>query len=153
MMKPILLDLPMPIRTPRLLIKPREIGEGASLAKAVNESLETLKPWMPFAQRPATPEDMEAHCREKKAEFILRKDFVLSIYLRDKQTLIGSTGFHRLNWDVPALEIGYWIHKNFEGKGLISESTNALTRYAFEVFKAKRVEIRCDAENLRSLSL
>jgi RimJ/RimL family protein N-acetyltransferase len=64
----------------------------------------------------------------------VRKNFTLSIYSRDGNTFIGSTGLHRPDWDVPRLEIGYWIHKDFEGKGYITESTIALTRYAFEVF-------------------
>lgn len=34
-MNPILIDVPMPILTPRLLIKPRQIGEGVVIAKAV----------------------------------------------------------------------------------------------------------------------
>lgn len=96
---------------------------------------------------------MEEHCRKSHSEFILRENFTLSIYGRDGKTFIGSTGFHRPNWDVRSFHIGYWIHKDFEGKGFIRESTIALTRYAFEVFGARRVEIRCDERNQRSLAV
>lgn len=152
-MNPILIDLPMPIKTSRLIIKPRSIGEGSTIAKAVRESLEHLKPWMPFAKEPPTDEQMEEHCRKSLSEIISRTNFTLSIYDIDGKNFIGSTGLHRPNWSVPSFQIGYWIHKNFEGKGLITESTNALTRYAFEVLNARRVEIRCDGRNHRSLSV
>lgn len=152
-MNPILLDLPMPILTPRLLIRPRHAGEGATLAKAVCESLDHLKPWMPFAKVKPTDDQMEEHCRRSLSEFVARTNFTLSIYDRDGKTFIGSTGLHRPNWSVPSFHLGYWIHKDFEGKGFISESTNALTRYAFAVFGARRVEIRCDGKNLRSLAV
>lgn len=152
-MNPILLDLPMPILTPRLLIKPRHIGEGATIAKAVRESLDHLKPWMPFAKVEPTDEQMEEHSRKSLSEFIARTNFTLSIYDRDGKTFIGSTGLHRPNWCLPSFHLGYWIHRDFEGKGFITESTNALTRYAFQVLSARRVEIRCDGKNQRSLAV
>lgn len=37
-MKPILLDLPMPIITPRLLLRPPQPGDGIALNAAVSES-------------------------------------------------------------------------------------------------------------------
>jgi ribosomal-protein-serine acetyltransferase len=143
----------MPIFTPRLCLKPREIGEGALINQAICSSLEHLKPWMPFAQRAPTLEESEEHCRRSLARFILRDDLTLSIYSRDQKTLLGSTGLHQPNWAVPSFHIGYWIRKEFEGQGLVTESTNALTRYAFLALKARRVEIRCDAQNKQSLAV
>lgn len=148
---PILLELPMPILTPRLLIRPRQFGEGKVIARAINESLDHLKPWMPFAQKPASETDAEIFCRQCLANFIARKDFVLSIYDKEGTQFIGSTGFHKANWGVPSLEIGYWVHKDFEGQGFIAETVNALTRYAFKVVGVNRLEIRCDSRNTKSL--
>ena len=152
-MKPILLDVPMPIFTPRLQIRPRQVGEGPIVAEAVRQSIDHLKPWMPFAQTIPTDSDMEEHCRKSLAQFILRENFTLSIYDRAGNTFIGSTGFHRANWDVPSVEIGYWVHQANVGKGFVSEAVNALSRYAFSVFKCKRVEIKCDSRNTKSLSV
>ncbi len=42
-MKPILIDLPMPILTPRLLIRPPRVDDGIELNEAVIESFETLR--------------------------------------------------------------------------------------------------------------
>jgi RimJ/RimL family protein N-acetyltransferase len=151
--KPILLDLPMPIYTPRLQLRPRRLGEGRVIAQAVDESREHLKPFMPFAREVRTPESYEEHCRESMAKFISRTDLTLSIYDRAGETFLGSTGLHRANWDVPSFHIGYWVHVAHEGKGYVQESTNALTRYAFEVLRARRVEIRCNRRNSRSLAV
>ncbi len=150
---PILLDLPMPILTPRLQIRPRQFGEGKIIARAINESLDHLRPWMPFAQKAANETDAEILCRRGLSNFISRNDFVLSIYSRDGTQFIGSTGLHRPNWNIPSLHIGYWIHKDYEGQGFVSESVNALTRYAFQMIKVNRLEIRCDSRNKRSLAV
>ena len=54
---------------------------------------------------------------------------------------------------VPKFEIGYWIDTRFAGRGYITESTQALTKFAFTELNAKRVEIRCDSLNLKSRSI
>jgi len=152
-MNPILIDLPMPILTPRLCLKPREMGEGPIINQAICSSLDHLKPWLPFAKKAPTIEESEEHCRRSLAKFILREDMTLSIYSRDRKNFIGSTGLHRAKWEVRSFHIGYWVVAAFEGQGLITEAANALTRYAFQVLRARRVEIRCDLENARSLSV
>ncbi|HVK79596.1 MAG TPA: GNAT family protein, partial [Verrucomicrobiae bacterium] len=55
--------------------------------------------------------------------------------------------------ELSSFHIGYWVAAEFAGKGYISESTNALTRYGFEVLKARRLEIRCDERNASSFGV
>jgi hypothetical protein len=43
---PYLIDVPMPIRTPRLLIRPRQTGDGAMAVAAVAETWDDLHQWM-----------------------------------------------------------------------------------------------------------
>ncbi|HUB27599.1 MAG TPA: GNAT family protein, partial [Tepidisphaeraceae bacterium] len=47
-------------------------------------------------------------------------------------------------------EIGYWIRTSLAGGGYASEAVAALTRLAFDSFKAARVEIQTDELNTRS---
>lgn len=152
-LKPVLIELPMPILTPRLQIRPRQIGEGEVLARAVTESLNHLRPWMPFAQVQPSVEQMEEHARVSVASYILRTNMTLSIYDVSGENLIGSTGLHEPRWEIPAFHIGYWVHEKYAGKGYVAEAANALTRYAFSALKARRVEIRCDSRNSRSLAV
>jgi ribosomal-protein-serine acetyltransferase len=147
----LVIELPMPIWTPRLCIKPRFVGEGAIINAAICASLEHLKPWMPFAQTAPSIVESEEHCRHAVEQFASRQEIILSIYSRDQKQFIGSTGLHEPRWDVPSFEIGYWVSKEFEGQGFVRESTHALTRYAVQVLGAKRVEIRCDSRNTKSL--
>lgn len=54
---------------------------------------------------------------------------------------------------MPSFEIGYWIRKNKQSQGIVTDAANALTRYAFSVLNAKRVEIRCDQDNQNSAAI
>ena len=47
-------------------------------------------------------------------------------------------------------EIGYWLRTPHCGKGYMNEAVAAIERMCFELFKAARMEIRCDARNVRS---
>ncbi|MGZ6309562.1 MAG: GNAT family N-acetyltransferase [Bdellovibrionota bacterium] len=143
----------MPIKTDRLLLKPRREGEGKAIADAVEESLNELSPWMPAPKNYPNQEQAEIRVRRDMAEYLLRTSCTLSIYSPDGKTFLGTTGFHRINWDIGCFEIGYWIRTSFAGKGLVTEAVNAQTQYLFKVLDARRVEIRCDVRNLASQAI
>ncbi len=147
-MKPILLDIPEEILTPRLLLRPAMPGDGAATNEAVIESWDSLSPWMPWAQgdKP-TPEESEELVRQGYSRWILREDLWMLIFDRQTKKFLGGTGLHRWDWNVPRTEIGYWCRTSAQGQGIITESTNALTRFAFQELKCKRVEIRCNSRN------
>lgn len=150
---PILLDIPVPIRTPRLVIRPLQSSEGPRLAEAITESLADLAPWLPWATKAPKPEESEERIRRGQAAWILREDLWMSIFDATSGQLLGGTGLHRPRWDVPGFEIGYWLRSSAVGKGIVTESTNALTRFAFRALRAKRVELRCDPLNVRSVAV
>jgi len=85
------------------------------------------------------------------ANRIGRKTLGLAIIRGDR--LIGSIGFNRFEWPARVCEIGYWIDRDEEGKGIISRACRTMIDYAFDGLKMNRVEIRCSAENLRSASV
>ncbi len=152
-MNHILIDLPTPIRTPRLLIRHYIPGDGSETNQAVRDSFSELTQWMPWADVMPSPQDSEAFVRECHANWFLREDFTLPIFDSSGKRQLGSTGLHRINWSVPCFEIGYWGRSTEHGKGYITEAVNAVTHYAFKVLQAKRVEIRCDADNVKSSKL
>ena len=151
--KPILLDLPMPIRTPRLVITPTYPEHAEQLFNAKMESIAELVEWMPWAVGDqGTIKDQEALMRKWHAEFILREDFKLLAFMKNGE-LIAAAGFHRIDWDIPRCDIGYWCKNSAQGNGYITEIANALTRYAFEVLQMRKVGIHVDKENTKSAAV
>jgi RimJ/RimL family protein N-acetyltransferase len=153
MTKPILLDIPMPITTQRLLLRNPMPGDGAELNAAIHETFDELKEWMPWAQTLPSVEESEENIRHAYAKWILREDLRISIFDKVTGAFAGSTGLHQINWEVPTFEIGYWLRKSFLRKGIATESTNALARFAFKEFKAKRVVLKCNSKNQKSISV
>ncbi|HHT0594695.1 TPA: GNAT family N-acetyltransferase [Legionella anisa] len=151
---PSLIDLPIPIETPRLLLRPPKKGDGVMLNTAVLESFDLLNKFMPWANEKPSRDDSEEIVRREAANwlFIRKEDPELMLLILDKKTndFIGATGFHDINWDVPCVETGYWVRKKYAGQGLMTEAINAITQYAFKALKVKRITITCDIDNERS---
>ena len=148
--------LPCPayrIVTPRLVIRCWEPADAPLLKAAIDASIEHLLPWMPWAA--AEPTDIEtkiALIRRFRGQFDLGQDFTYGILDREETQALGGTGLHtRLGPD--AREIGYWVRADRVNRGIATETAGALTRVAFEVDKLDRVEIHCDADNVRSASV
>jgi RimJ/RimL family protein N-acetyltransferase len=152
-MNPSLIEFPEEFTTERLLIRKPFPGDGKYVYKAIQASLNELKPWMPWAHTNQTEQDVEANIRDSIAKFITREDLRLHLFDKETGEFIGSSGLHRINWEVPKFEIGYWIDTGFSGRGYITESTEEIIRFAFTELNAKRVEIRCDPRNIKSRAI
>lgn len=137
----VLIDIPMPITTPRLILRPPQPGDGAAIHEAKIETRTELLRWMEWAKKDETVDDNEAMVRKAHASFILREDMMLFGFHRDTGELIVSTGLHRFNWSIGKFEIGYWVRKKFHNQGYATEAANSLTRFAFGALNARRVQI------------
>lgn len=149
-MNPILLNFPHEFETDRLLIRCPLPGDGPVINEAILESYEALKVWMPWAVSLPSIEASEENVRRAHAKFLLREDLCLHMFAQTSGRFIGSTGLHRINWAVGRFEIGYWIRTTESGKGFMTEAVNGIVTWASDYLKARRIEIRCDARNLRS---
>lgn len=149
-MKPILRDFPYSLETERLTIRGPLPGDGAEVHAAVIESQAELKDWMPWAVDIPSAEDYEVRVREGQLKFLAREDLWLMLLLRGTNTIIGGSGLHRINWEVPSFEIGYWVRTSYARQGYITEAVAGISDFAFEELGARRVFIRCDAKNERS---
>jgi RimJ/RimL family protein N-acetyltransferase len=150
---PILLNFPDAFETERLLIRAPRPGDGHALTEAVIESMNHLRPWMPWAQRAPTVEENEANVRRGAARWAKREDLWLMLIRKADGRWIGGSGLHRIDWDVPRFEIGYWVRASEEGRGYITEAVRGITDFAFGTLGAQRVEIRCDSLNTRSAAV
>jgi RimJ/RimL family protein N-acetyltransferase len=151
----ILRSVPIPITTPRLILRPPQSGDGAELTRAVQETWDSLNQWMPWAADQDTITDAfyESWAREQAALFIRRDNLGLLAFDRDTGRLIGSTGLHRIDWELGNFEIGYWVRQDDQGQGYATEIANALTRYALQALKARTVLISHAEGNDKSRSV
>lgn len=73
------------------------------------------------------------------------------ISLTDDPRLIGTIGFWRLMKEHYRAEIGYLLHPDFWGRGLVSEAITAVMNYGFDVMKLHSVEANVNPGNKASV--
>ena len=141
------------IETQRLVLRCYKPSDAQLMVNSVTESLEHLKPWMSWAYNEPEPiEEKIKILKRARGRFDLGQDYTYGIFNPQEDRLIGGAGLHtRLGEN--ELEIGYWIHKDFVRQGLVTESTAALIKVAFEIIKVHRIEIHCASENLASAAI
>jgi ribosomal-protein-serine acetyltransferase len=153
-MDPVLIEVPLRIQTERMILRSPQAGDGAAVNEAERESIDELRPWMPWAQTNKSLDDSEAYCRRMQARYLLREDLAMLMFERDtlgrEGRLIGGTGLHRIDWSLRSFEIGYWRRSACARLGYVTEAAWALARFAFDRLAAQRVEIRTDDGNRAS---
>ena len=153
MLNPLLQDVPQVIETDRLILRCPKAGDGQAVFAAVRESLPELRRYLaavPWVAEEPSVEASEVYCRTAYSNFIARKDMPYLIFERRTSLLVGGTGLHRPNWEVPKFEVGYWCRTAQTGQGYISEAVRTLACCAEEELGALRIELITDAENQRS---
>lgn len=75
------------------------------------------------------------------------------ITLKGEETAIGSCGFHHFDSGFHRGEIGYELHRDFWGKGIMNEAASAILTYGFTELGLHRVEAIIDILNERSKGL
>ena len=148
--RPILIDMPGHLVGARVIVRAFDDADAAPLHDAVQESIEHIRPWLPWYDTHGSLEDTRDYIRGTINRWTLGEGFEMGVFTQDTGAFLGGIGLHVRNSQIPSVEIGYWLRQSAEGHGYMSESARLLTAYAFEGLEARRVEIRCDARNRRS---
>ena len=148
-----LVKLPFPLATKRLLLRPPILSDAAELKAAIDESFDELHTWMDWATHKMSLDECQKVITEAHTELVRERELLLFLFGRVSNKLIGGSALGHFNEGSGSVEIGYWLRKQCSGQGFMTEATSALTKYAFDVLRAVRVEIRCDPENARSTAV
>ncbi len=129
----------------------RSESDAEKTFELVNTNRDHLRQWFPWVDTTHSSEDSRKFIASCKEKFEEKKALDLGI-LYDG-VLVGSMGFHTINSVNEWAEIGYWISKEYEGKGIVTTSVRTLIDYAFNELHLHRVQIKCDATNLKSKAI
>lgn len=144
------------LRTGGVTLRRWRVADADVVYRAVHESIEHLAPWMPWAGAGYTEDDAARFVERSEAEWAAREAFNYAILLDGPvvgavvdSTVVGSCGIMMAGRLPGVLEVGYWLHHGYLGRGIATTAAAALTTEAFRV-GATHVLIGHDAANTRS---
>ncbi len=132
----------------KLSLRLRHPEDAEAFFALTNKNRDHLCPWFSWADTTVTSEDTKKYLEEVLEKFEKKTALDLGMYYEDQW--IGSMGFHTINISNKWAEIGYWIDKDFEGKGLMSLCVKTMVDYGFNNLHLHRIQIGCDSRNTRS---
>jgi ribosomal-protein-serine acetyltransferase len=110
-----------------------------------------LRPWLPWLDVTLSIEDELNFIRLTTERYARSQSLVCAIVHQGR--IIGSIGYNTIDWVNRKTEIGYWLGKTFEGKGLMTQSCEEMIRFGFQVLELNKIEIRCSTGNTRSCAI
>jgi RimJ/RimL family protein N-acetyltransferase len=144
---------PERIEHPRFVLRCRDEADAPRFREVVDRNLEHLRRFMPWARdEPRPVEELAARIRDAREKFARGEEWQFGIFSADETRVLGAIGLHR-GAAPGTMEIGFWLCRSAEGRGIATEATRILTNLALTTLGAARVEIRCDTRNDRSAAV
>lgn len=125
--------------------------DAQTLHEAIKATYTELHPWMPWCVEPVKIEDQRDFIERGFLAWATGRAFDYGIFAGDG-VLIGATSLmDRIG--PGGLEIGYWLRTDVTGKGIITRAAGRLTEIGLALPRITRMEIHCDAANVRSAAV
>ena len=150
-MNPLLLELPTEFTSRHLHFRCYRSDDSAMYRRMLSTNRDHLFEYLPPELMVVqSVKDVEAEFRRQMSEWELRNLFIFGVWDRASGGHVGETYLANPDWEVPRVEVGYFIVRECTGKGYATEAARATVRYAFEQMGVLRVDLRCAADNAAS---
>jgi ribosomal-protein-serine acetyltransferase len=90
---------------------------------------------------------------EDKISQAKRKEFMSFLICTKTDEIIAYVFLKNIDWNIPKSEMGFFIDKAFEGKGIISKAVAEIVKHSFSVLGINKLFMRIEEENKASLKV
>lgn len=132
---------------PDLALHEVALSDAAALYSLIDGGRAYLRQWLPFIDYSHSVADTELFLTTVIAPTNLQDEVFTIRYQGQVAGIIGYKGIDRIN---SKLEIGYWLGENFQGKGIMIRSCEAMVKYAYEHMRMNRIQIKVGVGNHKS---
>jgi ribosomal-protein-serine acetyltransferase len=127
-----------------LFLKKAEVEEGKALFDLIEANRNFLNRYLPWVDKTHSAKDVEEYLRDAEGRGML----CFLIWYQGK--IAGMAGLPTIDFDELRGEVGFWIAENKQGLGIVTRACQIIIRYAFDVMKLHRLEMRCSVDNEKS---
>ncbi|CEN35593.1 GNAT family N-acetyltransferase [Capnocytophaga cynodegmi] len=134
-----------------LYLKLVKLSDASDIFNTIDHQREYLGEWLPFIPFIKEVADEENFLKSVLETMEHTKEYVFCI--RKDGKFVGLIGFIKPDIANQKTEIGYWISKDYQKQGIVTQATKRLCEFAFNDLGMNRVQLRCAVGNLPSKSI
>src|SRR5580698_3498582 len=116
-----------------------------------DQNREHLREWFAWVDATKTEDDILSFIRRSLSQFASNSGFSAGIWEQGRYAV--NITLHKVDWLDQRAEIGYWLGREFQGRGIVTDACRAITRHALVEMQLNRVEIRCATTNFKSKAI
>jgi RimJ/RimL family protein N-acetyltransferase len=145
---------PLRIESPRLFIRTYRISDAKNLFHLVDANKDLLSDYFPMTvENNTSVMAKRQYIIERNSERKSGKSLFAGIFLKGHEILIGQICAKDINWRVPKCEMGYFLDKNYFGKGFGLEASLLFSDYCFEKLNIEKITLKIEPKNIASKKL
>ena len=129
-------------------IADQHVGPVFQLIEKNRDLLKTWLPWVPNIKQEADFQVFLNGARQRVAD-----KQAAAFFIRHQGEIAGNIGLYHFDHQNKIAAIGYWLGKEFQGKGLITEACREIIRFGFMEFNLNRIELKCGTGNVKSQAI
>lgn len=139
----------------KVILRPPQYSDWKAWADERKKNKLYLQPWEPLW----SINELERSSFVKRVRMFERlshndQAYSFLIYKSDNEDFIGEVNISNVQRGIiQSCTIGYWIAKDCEGKGMMSESLELVKKFIFNELKLHRIEAACLPHNIPSLKV
>jgi ribosomal-protein-serine acetyltransferase len=129
-----------------------EEADADELFGVIDANREHLARWMPWVASENEPADVLPFIRATRRQ-IADNDGLQTAIVAPDGRIVGTVGVHNVDWMNRKSSIGYWLARDEQGRGTMTEAVRAYVDHAFTTWKLNRIAIQAAVENARSRAI
>ena len=139
----------------KVILRPPQYSDWKAWADERKKNKLYLQPWEPLW----SINELERSSFVKRVRMFERlshndQAYSFLIFTSDDEDFIGEVNISNVQRGIiQSCTIGYWIAKDCEGKGMMSESLELVKEFIFNELKLHRIEAACLPHNMPSLKV
>lgn len=135
---------------PGVELRPLEERHAPVLFALVERERDYLRQWMRWVHATETEDDALAYIQRALQQFASNEGFTAGIWADGS---IAGGIYLRLKWLDRTAEVGYWLAREFQGRGIVTAAVRAATEHVLVELQMNRVEILCASGNSKSSAI
>ncbi len=129
-------------------LKYLSLNDAHELFNLIEKNRNYLRQWLPWLDHNKTLEDSTSYIQKSILGYQAKDELSLAIIYN--KNIVGTISFNSINDSLKLAIIGYWLDKDHQGKGIMTNSCKQLISYGFENLKLEKIKIACATKNTPS---